>query len=476
MRDMQAPTGRLFISAAHKSSGKTMTTIGLAAALSARGDTVQTFKKGPDYIDPMWLSHASGRACYNLDFNTQTPPEILATFARNAFGADIAIIEGNKGLHDGVDVEGSDSSAALAKLLRAPVVLVVDTLGMTRGIAPLLLGYKAFDPDISIAGVILNKVGAPRQETKLRQAIERYTDIPVLGALGRDEGPGVAERHLGLTTPAECPQLARTIAGLRAAIERGVDIGRIRSIADGASRLNPVESIEPVRRADLRIAVARDAAFGFYYADDLDALQRAGAQLIYFDALRDSALPDCDGLFIGGGFPETNAERLAANAPLRADIAAALRAGLPAYAECGGLMYLSRSIEWAGGRHDMVGIIPADVVMHRKPQGRGLVVLEESEHSPWPAPTNIRIRAHEFHYAGLENVDPQARFAYRVRRGYGCDGVNDGFVVGNLLANFAHLRDTDAYRWAERFVSFVRERGRRRLRDNPTPRRAELRA
>lgn len=262
MRDMRTATGRLFISAAHKSSGKTMTTIGLAAALSARGDAVQTFKKGPDYIDPMWLSHASGRACHNLDFNTQTPPEILATFARNAFGADIAIIEGNKGLHDGVDVEGSDSSAALAKLLRAPVVLVVDTLGMTRGIAPLLLGYKAFDPDISIAGVILNKVGAPRQETKLRQAIDHYTDIPVLGALGRGEGPGVEERHLGLTTPADCPQLARTIAGLRAAVERGVDLDRLCGIADGASRLDPVESIEPVRRADLRIAIARDAAFG----------------------------------------------------------------------------------------------------------------------------------------------------------------------------------------------------------------------
>lgn len=476
MRDMRAPTGRLFISAAHKSSGKTMTTIGLAAALSARGAAVQTFKKGPDYIDPMWLSHASGRACYNLDFNTQTPPEILATFARNAFGADIAIIEGSKGLHDGVDVKGSDSSAALAKLLRAPVVLVVDTLGMTRGIAPLLLGYKAFDPDISIAGVILNKVGAPRQETKLRQAVEHYTDIAVLGALGRDEGSGVEERHLGLTTPAECPQLGRTIAGLQASIERGVDLDRLRSIADGASRLDPVESIEPARRADLRIAVARDAAFGFYYADDLDALQRAGAQLVFFDALRDSALPDCDGLFIGGGFPETNAERLAANAPLRADIAAALRGGLPAYAECGGLMYLSRSIAWGGAHHDMVGIVPADVVMRHKPQGRGLVVLEETEHAPWPARSGACIRAHEFHYADLENVDPQARFAFRVRRGYGCDGLTDGFVVGNLLANFAHLRDTDACRWAERFVSFVRERRRPRSQDDPAPRRAELRA
>ena len=183
---------RFFLSAAHKSSGKTTIAIGLAAALAADGATVQTFKKGPDYIDPMWLKRASGRPCYNLDFNTQTPAGILATFARNARGADIALIEGAKGLHDGVDVEGSDSSAALAKLLAAPIVLVVDASGMARGVAPLVQGYAAFDPEARIAGVILNKVGSERQTAKLRSALERYTDIPVLGAVGRDEGVAFA--------------------------------------------------------------------------------------------------------------------------------------------------------------------------------------------------------------------------------------------------------------------------------------------
>ena len=198
---------QFLISAAHKSSGKTMVSIGLAAAFGARGLRVQPFKKGPDYIDPMWLARASGRPCYNLDFNTQTEAEIRALFARHAGRADLALIEGNKGLHDGVDLEGRDSTAALAKLLGAPVVLVIDATGITRGVAPLVLGYQVFDRGVAIGGVILNRVASARQEGKLRQAIERYTDVPVIGAIGRDPDLVVKERHLGLTTPDEMATL-----------------------------------------------------------------------------------------------------------------------------------------------------------------------------------------------------------------------------------------------------------------------------
>ena len=194
---------RLFLSAAHKSSGKTTVAIGIAAALTARGMTVQTFKKGPDYIDPMWLARASGRPCFNLDFNTQTHAEIAACIEARAARTGLALIEGNKGLHDGVDLEGSDSSAALAKLAQAPVVLVIDTLGMTRGVAPLILGYQAFDPEVKIAGVILNKIGGSRQEDKVCKCVERYTDVPVLGTLPRDAAFAIKERHLGLTTPGQ---------------------------------------------------------------------------------------------------------------------------------------------------------------------------------------------------------------------------------------------------------------------------------
>ncbi len=254
---------RLFLSATHKSPGKTTISIGLAAALSQKGLDVQTFKKGPDYIDPMWLKRASGRPCYNLDFNTQTRTEVLATFARYAREADVALIEGNKGLHDGVDLEGSNSSAALAKLLGAPIVLVVDACGMARGVAPLVQGYAAFDRDAQIAGVILNKVGSERQTAKLRQALERYTDIPVLGAVGRDEGVVVRERHLGLTTPDETAESDAIIECARDAVARSVDLTRVREIAANAqahpAALAPI--VRP-RAQDLRVAVARDEAFG----------------------------------------------------------------------------------------------------------------------------------------------------------------------------------------------------------------------
>lgn len=467
---------RLFLSAAHKSSGKTTVSIGLAAAFAGRNLAVQTFKKGPDYIDPMWLARASGRPCFNLDFNTQSEAEIAATFAEHATAADITLIEGNKGLHDGLDLEGRDSSAALAKLLAAPVVLVIDAAGMMRGIAPLVLGYAAFDPAVRIAGVILNKVGAARQETKLRQALERYTDAPVLGAISRESGLTVEERHLGLTPPGETAARDDVIAQIRRAVAGGVDLNRVRQLAAEAPPL-PIAPARTTAHAqkDVAIAVARDSAFGFYYPDDLLGLERAGARLVFFNAIEDQKLPEADGLFIGGGFPETQAARLAANGALRSDIAGRIRAGLPAYAECGGLMYLTRSIAWRGEAHPMVGVIGADTVMHDKPQGRGLVVLEETGHALWPQPpggseARVRFPAHEFHYAALQRLDPATRFAYRVVRGYGIDGAQDGIVQGNLLASFTHLRDTSRHHWTVRFVEFVRRVKAERLRGQPPER------
>ncbi len=450
---------RLFLSAAHKSSGKTTVSIGLAAAFAARGLAVQTFKKGPDYIDPMWLARASGRPCFNLDFNTQTHAEIAQSLASRAAGADLALIEGNKGLHDGVDLEGKDSSAALAKIAAAPVILVIDTLGMTRGVAPLVLGYQVFDPGIKIAGVILNKVGTARQESKVRQAIERYTGIPVLGALPRDGGFAIEERHLGLMTPMETPASRAAIERLRQAVESCVNLDGLLEIASKAPPLAAVPAApRAVAKQDVRIAIARDSAFGFYYADDLEAFERAGAKLCFFDALSDSRLPDADGLFIGGGFPETQAPQLEANASLRADIAQRIRLGLPAYAECGGMMYLARSIRWGNACHEMAGVIPADAVMHTRPQGRGLAVLEATADAPWLAasPVPATIPAHEFHYASLENLDPTLRFAYKVVRGEGLGAGRDGIVLGNLLASFCHLRSTAANPWVDRFLSFVR--------------------
>ena len=460
---------QLFISAAHRSSGKTMVSIGLAAAFVARGVGVQTFKKGPDYIDPMWLARASGRPCYNLDFNTQTETEMGTLFVRHARTAEIALIEGNKGLHDGVDPEGRDSSAALAKLLRAPVLLVVDTMGITRGVAPLVLGYQAFDREVAIKGLILNRVGTTRQEGKLRQAIERYTDLPVLGVIGRDPALVVRERHLGLTTPDETLALDETIGRMQHVVTHSVDLDRVLRLAREAP--GPIDVVPSLRmpaerrvEPDIRIAIARDSAFGFYYPDDFEALEQAGAELVFFNTLTDARLPDADGLFIGGGFPETQMAALAANRELTAQIRRGAENGLPIYAECGGLMYLTRSIAWNAQRHEMVGFIPADTVMHATPQGRGLTLLEETGASPWlkaqgPAKEigKAHIPAHEFHHAALERLDPATRFAYRIIRGHGIDGRHDGIVKGNVLGAFCHLRSTArSGHWTQRFVDFVR--------------------
>ncbi len=454
----------LLIAATHKSSGKTTFTTGLAAALTRRGMAVQPFKKGPDYIDPMWLSRAAGKPCCNLDFHCMREAEIIAAFCRRDTVADISIVETNKGLFDGVDVEGRDSNAALAALLGAPVVLVIDTLGMTRGIAPLVLGYINFDPGVRIAGVVLNKVGGPRHEGKLRAALEYYTDLPVLGALGRDPALEIPERHLGLVPTNEAGEADRSVDLLAEAVSDNVDLDRIVEIARNADGPCAVLAAIPdsaPRSKDIRIGVARDAAFGFYYPDDLEALESAGAEVVPFDCLEDAALPDVDGLFIGGGFPETQMAALEANQTMLASMRSAIEGGIPTYAECGGLMYLSRSLTWRGETREMVGVIPGDAVMHPRPQGRGYVVLEETGAGPWPLPPSrtgvpARIPVHEFHYASLENLRDDVTYAWRVVRGHGIDGQHDGIVQGNLLAGFSHLRDVEGHRWAGRFVAFVR--------------------
>jgi cobyrinic acid a,c-diamide synthase len=454
------------VSAAHKSSGKTTISLGLCAAFTARGRVVQPFKKGPDYIDPMWLGRAAARPCHNLDFYTQSRDEISDIYGRVSADADVTIVEGNKGLYDGMDPAGSDSTGALANHLGLPVVLVIDTQGITRGVAPLILGYQAFDPDLKIAGVILNKVAGDRHEGKLHAAVGHYTDIPVLGAVHRSRDLEIEERHIGLTPTNEDAEADQRIKRIADHVSEHVDLGLLLSITrDLKSDPAPVATIRtptPVstQSKPVRLGVARDAAFGFYYEADLQALTTAGADLVYFDTLNDDNLPDVDGLIFSGGFPETQMEKLEANAAMRGQIAAAIEGGMPAYAECGGLMYLARQISWRGKTCEMVGVIGADVVMEERPVGRGYVRLIESGDGLWPISGSVpdtEIPAHEFHYSRLENLDPGTRFAYEVKRGTGVDGVNDGIVYRNLLASYAHFRDVEDNQWTTRFVDFVRQ-------------------
>ena len=452
---------RLLISAAHKSSGKTTLSIGLCAAFRSQGKTVQSFKKGPDYIDPMWLSRACGRDCHNLDFYTMQHHEILATLDRYSRDSDLAIIEGNKGLYDGLDIEGSNSNAALAQLTRTPVILVINVQGVTRGIAPLILGYQNFEPDINIAGVILNQIRGSRHESKLRAVLEHYTDVPVVGAVYHNPDLQIMERHLGLIPSNETQEADARVAQIGDLIAQQVELDKLMQIAESADELPAYKFMRspfPDSERIVRIAVARDAAFGFYYPEDFQALKDAGAKLVFFDTLQDSQLPDCDALFIGGGFPEAKMQQLSDNRSLRQNIYTAIENGMPAYAECGGLMYLSRGIHWHDQYHEMVGIIPADTRMYDRPQGRGYIQLRETEHSLWPTIETRKdaiIPGHEFHYSALENIT-KLDFAYQVVRGTGIDGKNDGIIYKNLLANYAHLRDTSANHWAQRFVAFIR--------------------
>jgi len=450
----------LFISAAHKSSGKTTVSIGLNAALRKRGLCVQPFKKGPDYIDPIWLGMAAGRPCYNLDFFTAGKEETINDFLRRSEDVDISIIEGNKGLYDGLDLDGSNSNAALASSLQTPVILVVDARGTMRGIAPLLIGYQVFDPEVNIAGVIANMTGGTRHESKLRAAVEQYTDIPFLGAIGNERSISLTEEHLGLIPGYENPESHSKISLIADAVNDHIDIDRIIEIAHTAPRTHnkPPAPIQVSTHSGLRIGIARDSAFGFYYPGDLEAIQASGAELVSINTLHDHELPFIDALFIGGGFPERHAAPLEANTQLRHSIKSAIENGLPVYAECGGLMYLSRQLTWQGKTFDMVGAIQAQSTMHERPCGRGYVKLEEdSRQSPWPrtGDSSTTIYAHEFHYSSLDGLPGNSQFAYRVERGSGINQKFDGLVYKNLLASYTHLRNTSSNPWVERFLSFV---------------------
>lgn len=464
---MPISSSPLFISAAHKSSGKTTITIGLLSALKSKGLNVQPFKKGPDYIDPLWHGSAAGTPCYTLDFNTMSHDEILQLVARKVSHCDLSLIEGNKGLYDGLDLDGSNSNAAIAKLLDAPVILVLDARGMTRGIAPLILGYQSFDPGIHIAGVILNQLGGSRHESKLRSVIEHYTDVAVLGAVHKDKRLEIVERHLGLMPSNEDGEAQKKITDIGSIISAQVDLDKIIDISclhspqHLKSHLKTIPNTQPVT-TQIRLAYINDSAFGFYYPGDLEALEQAGAQLIEVNSLNDQQLPEnIDGLFIGGGFPEERLEKLQANQSFRQSVHDAIENGLPTYAECGGLMYLCRSIICKQQQNEMVGIIPADAKMEETPQGRGLIRFSETPLMPWPDEHKSDhkdqpvISAHEFHYSHLINISEPLNYAYQIHRGNGIDGQHDGIVYKNLLACYAHLQDTSQNHWAKRFIQFI---------------------
>jgi cobyrinic acid a,c-diamide synthase len=442
-----------YISAAHKSSGKTIISLGLCRAISNLNSKVQSFKKGPDYIDPIWLAKATHQPCYNLDFFNMSSEEILDLYNNHSATSDVSIVEGNKGLFDGMSVDGGDANADLAKLLNLPVILVIDTNGMTRGIAPLLQGYQNFDHGVNIQGVILNKVGGDRHESKLINAIEHYTDLKVYGSVQRNKELDIDERHLGLIPANEDDKSEIKINRISEIIADSINIKKILCDTPNniVSQSKPRESIP----SSLTIAIPRDAAFGFYYQDDLALFEKLGTKISYFDAIRDSKLPECDGLFIGGGFPEMSLKELSSNKSLLTDIQNKINAGLPAYAECGGLMYLTNNIEYLDRSFPMVGVINANTVMTQRPVGRGYVEIEPTDSHPWKD-VSRKISAHEFHYSRLENIATDYEYAYNVLRGVGINNKKDGIITKNLLATYSHLRSVGGNLWVQQFIEFIK--------------------
>jgi len=449
-----------FISSPQGHSGKTVVTIGLCYALRKRGLSVQPFKTGPDYIDPSWLTVAAGRTCRNLDLFLIPQEKLIHSFCQASTRTDLAVIEGVMGLYDGLDSPGYGTSADIAKLLKAPVLLVVNTSRMTDSIAAMVSGYQHFQPETNIAGVILNNVSGSRHEEKLRNAVEKYCRIPVVGSIPRDGDLQMAERHLGLIPTRESGEAEARVERIGRKLESCIDVDPVLAIAECFETLCPPQVVLGERKGKglprVRIGVIFDEVFNFYYPENLEGLKDAGADLVFIHSLRDR-LPRVDGLYIGGGFPEFFLEQLERNNGLRRDIAEGIEEGLPVYAECAGLMYLSRRISWQGRSHEMVGIIPAEVTLSKKPQGHGYVIAEVVAENPF-FPVGVTLRGHEFHHSSL-SLTGDFHFVCAMKRGHGVDGRRDGIVYKNLFASYTHLHALGTPEWAEGFVSLA-SRGR----------------
>lgn len=448
-----------FISAPWRSSGKTILTLGLAAAARRRGIDVQTFKKGPDYIDPLWLRQASGQPCYNLDLYMQSSAELSATFNRLASQASLSLVEGTMGLHDGLACDGSDSNAAVSRLINTPVILVADCRGMHRTVAALVKGIQEFDPDIEFAGLVLNRIRSQRHEDKICLALEQYTDMNLLGAIPECDDLKIQERELGLVPACQSDSAIDLIESAATAIEQNSDLMKLLSCDSNETKcekeskkescthdLNPVQ-IQRNHPESITIGIARDKAFSFYYQDDLDTLRESGAKLIEISPLTDRFPDNLDGLLIGGGFPERYAAELAANSQFRLGLKHAIQSGLCVRAECGGLMYLCRSIEVENCNYPMVGAIAGDVTLNRRPLGRGYMQLKRRN-------SNQVLHCHEFHHSKIK-FDKPSQFEFDVVRGYGINGESDGVRVNNMLATYAHFRHTQSTPWIDWFLQEI---------------------
>jgi cobyrinic acid a,c-diamide synthase len=463
----------LVIGALRGGSGKTIISIGIAAALTADGLAVAPFKKGPDYIDAGWLALAAGRPCYNLDTFLIDSPVILESFVRHTAGCDLAVIEGNRGLYDCIDTHGHTSTAELAKLLRLPLLLIIDGTKTTRTMAAVVSGCSQFDPAVRIRGVVLNRVAGSRHESILRRSIEEHCGIPVMGAVPKLSRQRFPERHMGLVPTWEHDWARDAVAAAAEMARRHLDLAAIRRMADesGFDR-SRAEAWGPPPKAvsgdPPRIGVLRDSAFQFYYPENLEALTAAGGRLCFASPLAAGNLPDIDALYIGGGFPETHAEALAGNAAFRQRLRALVADGLPVYAECGGLMYLGEKLVLDHGTFEMTGILPLVFGFERRPQGHGYTLVKVVRPNPY-FEVGTELKGHEFHYSRvLEWRGEVADLAYSMVRGSGIVDARDGLCHRNVLATYTHLHALGTPGWAPALVRNARD-FRRQKNGRPSP-------
>jgi len=435
------------IAGTHSGVGKTSLSVGLIRTLSDAGLRVQAFKVGPDFLDPTYLSLASGRCCYNLDGWMMGHRYVLDLFARASADADVAVIEGAMGLFDGTGSAGaSGSTAEIARWLDAPMLLVVDAEGMAGSLAPLIKGFSEFDRSVRLAAVVANRTGSQRHRDILDQAL-RSAGLPLLaGAIPKGSLPGFKSRHLGLWRADEQTMPAAVMGRLADACRQGLDIETIVQIvrSAGSTVIDAAEQYDPPGR-NVRIGIARDLAFQFYYPDNLEALRHAGAEIVPFSPISDSTLPsDLAGLYVGGGYPEEHAEALASNRPMLRELRSFAASGRPLYAECGGLMYLTRQLRTADGTtHDMVGILPAAVRMLSRLRTLGHAEVTLAHDSLW-GPQGTTFRGHEYHYSELAEASTEPRreavwqTAYVIERTSGRERQAEGFQNGNVLASYVH--------------------------------------
>ncbi len=450
---------RIVIAGTNSGVGKTTIVTGLLSYFHSKGYAVQPFKVGPDYIDPGFHGKAAGRNSYNLD-TWMTPPERLApTFASLSKDADISIIEGVMGLYDG-GANGISSTADIAKKLHAPVILVLDCKSVGYSIAATALGFREYDPEVHIAGVILNRLGTDRHEAMVREVMEKI-NMPVIGAFHRDDSLQTPERHLGLTPVTEI-ETEEIIRHMGEAAGKWVDTEALMEIARNAPLLETEEEGNLTAEKKVRIGVARDEGFSFYYPASLEALERLGAELVDFSPLRDKEIPDVDGLIFGGGFPEMFLHELEDNISMKESIRAAAKQGMPVYAECGGLMYLCEKIQgFDGETYDMAGLVPGICEMQKKLQRVGYVTGKCLRKSVI-ADEGDTLKGHEFHFSTLACAD-DFPWAYSLQGTRQKAGHLEGYAKDNVLASYLHLsfdgNPKAAEKWIASCAAFKEKRG-----------------